>query len=393
MIVIGADTHKGSHALAAVNEGTGRVRGSREIKADDAGHLAAVRWARSLDDDRVWAIEDCRHVSRRLERALLAAGERVVRVPPHRMGASRKGEREPGKSDEIDALAVARAVVKDGVEQFPVAYLDERAMEIRLICDHRGDLVAERTRTVNRLRWHLLELCPELESSLKRGEFNRGRVLDRVDRRLRKLPAGARVRIAREQIAQLRSLNRQIDQLRSELAELVTAHCPKLLVEQGCGAVSAAILIGHTAGNERFRKHSSVGLQTGTAPIPCSSGKQTQHRLNRGGDRQLNHALHIIAVTRARYDPATKQYLARKEAEGKTTKGALRCLKRHLARRFHRLLTEPTADQQQTTNGQPSAEPRPTDSDGKLPAIPPPPAPRRHIDRTIPAGAPMVCIT
>ena len=171
MIVIGADTHKGSHALAAVNEGTGRVRGSREIKADDAGHLAAVRWARSLDDDRVWAIEDCRHVSRRLERALLAAGERVVRVPPHRMGASRKGEREPGKSDEIDALAVARAVVKDGVEQFPVAYLDERAMEIRLICDHRGDLVAERTRTVNRLRWHLLELCPELESSLKRGEF------------------------------------------------------------------------------------------------------------------------------------------------------------------------------------------------------------------------------
>ena len=133
MIVIGADTHKASHALAAVNEGTGRVRGSREIKADGPGHLAAVRWARALEDDRVWAIEDCRHVSRRLEQALLAAGERVVRVPPHRMGASRKGEREPGKSDGIDALAVARAVVKDGVEQFPVAYLNERAMEIRLL--------------------------------------------------------------------------------------------------------------------------------------------------------------------------------------------------------------------------------------------------------------------
>src|SRR5215211_2154269 len=101
MIVIGADTHKGSHALAAVDEGTGKVRGHREIKADDAGHLAAVRWARGLE-----------------------------------------GEREPGKSDEIDALAVARAVVKDGVEQFPVAFLDERAMEIRLISDHRNDLVA-----------------------------------------------------------------------------------------------------------------------------------------------------------------------------------------------------------------------------------------------------------
>ena len=121
----------------------------------------------------MWAIEDCRHVSRRLEQALLAAGERVVRAAPHRMGATRRAEREPGKSDEIDALAVARAVVKDGVEQFPVAYLDEQAMEIRLLCDHRNDLIAERTRTVNRLRWHLLALCPELERSLKRGALTR----------------------------------------------------------------------------------------------------------------------------------------------------------------------------------------------------------------------------
>jgi transposase len=169
MIVIGVDTHKHTHALAAVDAGTGRVRGQRQIKAEEPGHLAAVRWARGLDDERVWAIEDCRHVSRRLEQALLAAGERVVRVAPHRMGASRRGEREPGKSDEIDALAVARAVVKDGPERFPAAYLDERAMEVRLLCDHRKDLVAERTRAQNRLRRHLLELCLELERSLKRG--------------------------------------------------------------------------------------------------------------------------------------------------------------------------------------------------------------------------------
>ena len=145
MIVIGADTHKRTHALAAVDAGTGRVRGKRAIKADEPGHLAAARWARKLDEERVWAIEDCRAVSRRFEQALLAAGERVVRVAPHRMGASRRGEREPGKSDEIDALAIARAVVKDGVESFPAAHLDERAMEIRLLSDHRKDLVAERT--------------------------------------------------------------------------------------------------------------------------------------------------------------------------------------------------------------------------------------------------------
>src|SRR5688500_809719 len=110
MIVIGADTHKRSHALAGVDEGTGRLRAARQIKADEAGHLVAVRWARELDDERVWAIEDCRGVSGRLEQALISAGERVVRVAPHRMGASRRGERRPGKSDEIDALAIARAV-------------------------------------------------------------------------------------------------------------------------------------------------------------------------------------------------------------------------------------------------------------------------------------------
>jgi transposase len=388
MIVIGTDTHKGSHALAAVDERTGRVRGSREIKADEPGHLAAVRGARALDDDRVWAIEDCRHVSRRLEQALLAAGERVVRVPPHRMGASRKGEREPGKSDEIDALAVARAVVKDGVEQFPAAYLNEQAMEIRLLLDHRNDLVAERTRTVNRLRWHLLEPSPELERSLKRGALNQARVLDQVDRRLRKLPLGARARVAREQLAQLRGLTRQIDALHRELSELVKAHRPKLLAELGCGALTAAILIGHTAGNERFGSDASFALQTGTAPIPCSSGKRTQHRLNRGGDRQLNHALHVIAITRAQRDPATKEYLARKQAEGKTTKGALRCLKRHLARRFYQLLAEPPARQPQATEPEPTAT-------RELPVIAPPPHPPREVDPNIKGQAPypIACIS
>jgi transposase len=386
MIVIGADTHKGSHALAAVDDGTGKVRGSRQIKAEESGHLAAVRWARELDEERVWAIEDCRSCSRRLEQTLLAAGERVVRVPPNRMGASRKGEREPGKSDEIDALAVARAVVKDGVERFPVAYLNEQAMEIRLLVEHRNDLVAERTRTVNRLRWHLLELCPELEASLKRKALNQPRTLDRVERQLRKLPAGARVRIAREQISDLRGLNRSIERLAAELAELVTTHRPRLLAEHGCGALTAAILIGHTAGNERFRSEAAFALHTGTAPIPCSSGKRTQHRLNRGGDRQLNHALHIIAVTRAQHDPATKEYLARKEAKGKTSKGALRSLKRHLARRFHQLLSEPPADQQPTSEPASITEP-------ELPPIPDRPKPRREVEQIAAAPSPMVCIS
>ena len=376
MIVIGTDTHKRTHALAVVDEGTGRVRGHREIAADQDDHLAAVKWAQGLDGERVWAIEDCRGVSRRLEQALIAAGERVVGVAPHRMGASRRGERRPGKSDEIDSLAIARAVVKDRVECFPAAYLDESAMEIRLISDHRHDLVAERTRVQNRLRWHLVTLDPELEASLKRGSLADERQLDRINRRLRRMPPGARTRVAHAQISEIRSLTRQVNQLKDELHSLITAHRPQLLAELGCGPLTAAILIGRTAGAQRFATDASFASQCGTAPLPCSSGQRTGHRLNRGGDRQLNHALHIIAITRAQHDPETRDYLARKHAEGKTPKGALRCLKRHLARRFHHLLALPV---------NPTAEPSPQTRVSDPDTIPAHPQRRENTDATITA--------
>src|SRR5262249_42629246 len=125
MIVIGADTHKSTHALVAVDAGTGQVVGERTIPAREAGHLQALRWARELATERVWAIEDCRHVSRRLEQALLAAGERVLRVPPKLMGSSRRGEREAGKSDQIDARAGGRAGAHEGRDALPLCPLDE----------------------------------------------------------------------------------------------------------------------------------------------------------------------------------------------------------------------------------------------------------------------------
>jgi transposase len=399
MMVIGVDTHKRSHALCGVDAGTGRVRGGREIKADEPGHQAAVRWARELDAERVWAIEDCRHVSRRLEQALLAAGERVIRVAPNMMGASRRSQRERGKSDQIDAQSVARAVVKDGVESFPAAYLDERAMEIRLLFDHREDLVRERTRMQNRLRWHLLELCPELEAQLKRGALSQLRALERLDRRLRQLSPCVRLRIAREELGHIRTFTRQADELERELLELIRAYRPALLDEQGCGALTAALLIGRTAGAQRFRSDACFGRQSGSAPIPCSSGQQTQHRLDRGGDRQLNRALHTIAITRAQRDPATKEYLARKEADGKTKKGALRCLKRYLARRFYRLLSEPPLPAQPTITGQQLPEPvqaldasRDMSRSVEPSTIPERPAPKPETERINAAPNPMICI-
>ena len=229
-------------------------------------------------------------------------------------------------------------------------------MEIRLLADHRNDLIAERTRIQNRLRWHLVALCPELEASLQKRSLSETRQLDRINRRLRRLTPETRARVACEQVAQIRSLTREANTLETELLALIKTHRPQLLAETGCGPLTAAILIGRTAGAERFRTDASFALQSGIAPIKCSSGQHQQHRLNRGGDRQLNHALHIIAITRARLDPRTREYLARKQAEGKTKKGALRCLKRHLARRFWQLLAEPPlpADQPPRASTQPS---------------------------------------
>jgi transposase len=254
------------------------------------------------------------------------------------MGQSRRGEREAGKSDQIDARAVARAVLKEGVERFAVAYLDEAALEIRLLSDHREDLIAERTRVQNRLRWHLLDLAPELEASLPAGGLDRCVQLDRVVRVLRRMPRTARVKVSLKLVAQIRALTRQAKTLQRELDALVARACPQLVTEQGCGTLTAATIIGRVAGAERFATDSRFARQAGTAPIPASSGRRDRHRYHRGGDRKLNRALQTIAVTRARIDPETKAYLARKRSEGKSNREAVRALKRHLARRIWRLL-------------------------------------------------------
>ena len=341
MIVIGADTHKSTHALAAVDANTGQLLSEREVPAKEQGHLDALRWARELGQEIVWAIEDCRHVSQHLEHALITAGERVVRVAPKLMGASRRGEREPGKSDQIDARAIARAVLREGLERFPAAFLDEAAMEIRLLCDHREALVNERIRLTNRLRWNLVILDPNLEATIPARKLDYPGQLERITRRLRALPQSARVRIAKEQAKRIRVLAREAEAIKRELRDLIKTHNPQLLDETGCGPLTAAILIGQTAGAERFPTDAQFARMAGVAPIPVSSGRRDRHRLDRGGNRQLNRALHIIAITRGRRDPASRAYLERKEAEGKSRMESLRCLKRLLARRFHQLLLRP----------------------------------------------------
>lgn len=352
MIVIGVDPHKQSHTGAAVERATGELRGERTVMARRAGQEQLLAWARGLDEERLWAVEDCRHVSGSLERFLLARGERVVRVAPRLMGVARRGGRERGKSDAVDALAVARAVLRE--PDLPAAQLAGREREIRLLHDHRADLVGERTRIQNRLRWHLHDLDPELQ--IPAGALDRRLWLDRLGRRLARLEQSVQVRICRELLARCRELSRRIDELYRELAALVRMQAGELLELPGCGPLTAAQLIGEIAGVERFASDAKLAKHSGAAPLPASSGQKQRYRLNRKGNRQLNCALHRIAVTQGRVHPPARAYLARKQAEGKSRIEALRCLKRHLARVVFQILKAINARRQTPTPTQPPTQ-------------------------------------
>jgi transposase len=339
MIVIGADTHKRSHTVAAVDGATGRAIADQTVRARRRSFEDLLRWARGLGGERVWAIEDCRHVSGALERFLLARGERVLRVAPRLMAGARRSARERGKSDAIDAVAIARAALREGLDTLPIAQLAGLELDVRLLVDHRERLVAQRTRLINDLRWALHDLWPEFEIP-PRALITR-RWQERVGGRLARAEQGTRVRIARDELRRIRELTRAIDTLEREIAVLVAELAPRLLAERGCGALTAAKLIGEIAGVGRFATDAKLARTAASAPIPASSGRTDRHRLDRGGNRQLNCALHRLAVSKARLDPTTAAYLARKQAEGKSRREALRCLKRHLARRVWRLLQTP----------------------------------------------------
>jgi transposase len=336
MIVIGADTHKRTHTCGAVDAATGRLAGELTAAAREPGFRELLTWGHGLDGERIWAIEDCRHVSGPLERFLVASGERVVRVPPKLTGQSRRGERAAGKSDPIDALAVARAALREGPETLPAAHLDEEALQVKLLLDHREDLVRSRAEDQCRLRWHLHDLWPGLE--IPAGALDRIVWLDRLARRLSRAEQGTRVRIARELVTEIRRRSRRAAELEREIDALVKAQAPELLALEGCGTLTAAKLIAETAGAGRLASDAKFARLAGVAPIPASSGQRTRHRLDRGGNRQLNCALHRIAVTQGRCHAPAREFLARKQAEGKSRMEALRCLKRHLARRVWRLL-------------------------------------------------------
>jgi len=325
MVTIGADLHKRWHTAVAVDE-LGRSLAQRTVRATPAGHLELLAWAQDRYPERRWALEDCRHLSRQLERDLVVAGESVVRVPPKLMAGARRSGREPGKSDPIDALAVARAALRE--PDLPVARLDGPERDVRLLVDHREDLVAERTRAQNRLRWHLHELVPGDEPVPR--SLDRRHVLDALEAQLGEL-SGTVAGIARDLVGRIRELTGAIDSLERQLGALVATLAPTLLALQGCGPLSAAKLVGETAGVGRFRSAAAFARHNGSAPVPVWSGNQVRHRLSRGGNRQINAALHRIAITQLQRPGPGQDYLAKRLAANDTRTEAIRALRRRIS--------------------------------------------------------------
>jgi transposase len=335
MIVIGVDVHKQSLTAVAVDE-AGRLLEERTVVAEGDGLLA---WASELGEERLWALEDCRQLTRWLERRLMTAGEALVRVPPKLMAPERRAGRARGKSDPIDALAVARAALREPGLSRPRP--DEQPFrELKLLVDHRDDLVDERRRAQQRLRWHLHQLDPSFVVPAK--ALDRVAHLDRVGRWLARRPAEVQVRVARDLLMRCRSLTRTILELDRELEQRTAETAPALLELPGCGALTAAKLLAEIGPIGRFQSDAQLARHSGVAPLEASSGRVQRHRLDRGGNRQLNCALYRIAITQARVHPAARAYLERKQAEGKSRREAIRCLKRQLARVvFNTLQTSP----------------------------------------------------
>ena len=335
MVVLGADVHKRTHTFVAVDE-LGRQLGHKTFPATTTGHHQALRWARAqFGAELRWAIEDCRHLSTRLERDLLTAGQAVVRVPPKMMAEHRRTARTRGKSDPIDALALARAAQRE--PDLPAASHDEISRELKLLTDRRDDLVKHRTATINRLLWRVHELDPAWAPPTASLDLAKHQRI--LADRLAGLP-GIVAELARDELADIVELTARINALQRRLSGLVATAAPSLVAMPGVGALTAAKIVGEAAGVGRFKSEAAFARHAGIAPIPVWSGNtHGRVRLTRSGNRQLNAAIHRIAITQIRLDGLGKAYYARKKSEGMSTPEALRCLKRRLSRVVYNHLT------------------------------------------------------
>jgi transposase len=328
MITVGVDTHKATLAACAVDE-LGRPLEERTFSNDPPGHAAMRSWVAALGPQTRVGVEGSSSYGAAVARHLLREGVSTVEVPPHLSRVERTRTRRAGKSDPGDAYAIARVTARE--QALPPVRLPGLAVDLQLLVSARDQLVEEATRVRNGLHAHLVVLLPGYGERIPNLIARANR--ERLRRELRGR-AGVQAELARADLARLGMLQAEIDRLARRIRQLVAGH--PLLAIDGVAGLTAAKLIGRIGDPSRFRSEHALARLAGVAPIPASSGHVTAMRLDRGGDRQLNRALYSIAVTQARsYEPA-KTYLARKRAEGKTWRSAIRSLKRRIVRRIYR---------------------------------------------------------
>ena len=212
--------------------------------------------------------------------------------------------------------------------------------ELRLLVDHRENVLAERTRAVSRLRWRLHELDPELDATPR--SLDRASSYDKLQTRLEQFD-GVVARLARRELARCRDLTVEINELEAEISQLVTDLAPSLLAIVGCESLNAAEIVGECAGPARFRSANAFARHNGTAPLPIWSSNHQRHRLSRTGNRQLNAALYRIVLTQIRIHPPAKELYQRRRADGDGGMEALRVVKRRLSDVVFRALLEDDA--------------------------------------------------
>jgi transposase len=333
-VAIGVDTHKHAHMAVALDV-LGRRLGSCELATSPTGYAHLLAWARTLGRP-AFAIEGTGHWGAGLTRSLYERGASVCECerPARR-------ERRRGKSDLVDAeLAARRLVAGDRLARPRRGGARER---LRLLLLERRGARRARTAALNQLHAAAATAPDELRERLPNGNGDQlaGACLRLRARACPQLDGAVRVlrRLARR--AQL--LDRELAEVERELDQLVTQLTPTLARECGVGPVCAAQLVVSAGDPTRMRTEASFAALAGTSPVEASSGQHQRHRLNRGGDRQLNWALHIIALNRVRFHAETHAYSHRLRSHGKTNREALRCVKRALARRLYRLLLKEEA--------------------------------------------------
>lgn len=335
MTAIGIDTHKDSLAACAVDE-LGGALAERTFRNDPPGHRDLLTWAGAVAPGAVVGVEGSASFGAAAARFLLGAGLPVREVPPQLSSRERTRTRRAGKSDPGDALAIARVTAREA--DLPPIRVVDRSLEISLLVEAREDLVTEMARVRNRLHADLRILVPGYgERAVNLVAACHQRIVGGLLRR----PTGVQAELARARLTRLRALGAEERALAARIGAMVAGH--PLLELPGAGPLVTAKLLGETGDIGRFRSADAFAALAGVAPIPASSGQTSRMRLNRGGNRQLNRALHVIALAQARHHPPAKAYIERKRAEGKTHREAVRALKRQLVRTVFRLLQEGAA--------------------------------------------------